>query len=80
MAITEPVDSCMLCHRELNARPEEFPQIASLAAHLEDQGETLQNDITCSACHDPHTPVIAPQTDIATQTEIPDQEQLPIED
>jgi hypothetical protein len=80
MAITEPIDSCMLCHRELNARPEEFPQITSLAVHLEDQGEALQNDMTCTACHDPHKPVITPQTDVATQTETLDQEQLHIED
>ena len=31
MAISDPVDTCMLCHQALNARPADFPQIDSFA-------------------------------------------------
>jgi hypothetical protein len=57
MAISDPIDTCMLCHEALNARPAEFPQIDSFAAHLSEQDETLQPDMSCADCHDPHVPM-----------------------
>ncbi len=57
MAISDPIDTCMVCHEGLNARPSEFPQISSFAEHLTDQGEILQPDINCLTCHDPHMPM-----------------------
>jgi len=57
MAISDPVDNCMVCHEALNARPSEFPQINSFAAHLAEQDETLQPDMSCATCHDPHMPM-----------------------
>ena len=57
MAISDVVDSCMLCHEALNARPDDFPQIPSFAAHLANQDETLLPDMNCATCHDPHAPM-----------------------
>jgi hypothetical protein len=57
MVVNDPTKSCMLCHARLNARPADFPQIESFAAHVEDQGETLQDDMNCVTCHDPHMPL-----------------------
>ena len=57
MAISDPVAICMLCHAALNARPAEFPQIASFEKHIADQEETLLPDMKCATCHDPHAPM-----------------------
>ena len=57
MAIRDSVDTCMLCHEGLNARPTDFPQISSFAAHIADQGEILMPDMNCATCHDPHAPM-----------------------
>ena len=37
MAISDPVDTCMVCHEGLNARPLAFPQISSFASYLDIQ-------------------------------------------
>ena len=57
MAISDPVDTCMVCHEGLNARPLAFPQISSFATHVTDLEETLQPDMNCATCHDPHMPM-----------------------
>jgi hypothetical protein len=57
MTINDPVDSCLVCHQALNARPSEFPQIESFSAHLTQQDETLQPGMSCADCHDPHMPM-----------------------
>ena len=57
MAISDSVETCMICHERLNARPTDFPQISSFAAHVAEQGETMLPDMNCTTCHDPHTPM-----------------------
>jgi len=57
MAVSDTVDTCMLCHATLEARPAQFPHIESLAAHTAEQGETLLPGMTCASCHDPHAPM-----------------------
>ncbi len=51
------VETCMLCHRKLNARPSTFPQIPEFGRHLADQDEQLQQGMLCVDCHDPHDPM-----------------------
>ena len=57
MAISDPINTCMVCHEALNARPSEFPQIDSFAAHLSEQDAMLEPDMSCADCHDPHMPM-----------------------
>lgn len=57
MAVGDTVDACMLCHADLHARPVQFPQIESFAAHVAQQGEELLPGMTCATCHDPHAPM-----------------------
>jgi hypothetical protein len=57
MAVSDTVDACMLCHADLSARPAQFPQIESFAAHVAQQGEELLPGMTCATCHDPHAPM-----------------------
>lgn len=57
MAIGNTTDTCLVCHVRLDARPAEFPQIDSLAAHVADQDEALLPGMTCTTCHDPHAPM-----------------------
>ncbi len=49
-------DACLVCHQRLSGRPEAFPQIASLALHLEEQKRTREGIEGCLSCHKPHKP------------------------
>jgi len=46
---------CELCHRHLEARPADFPQI-DVREHLLAAGAELTDDV-CFDCHDPHSPL-----------------------
>jgi hypothetical protein len=54
MAVPESVELCSRCHRALNARPADFPQV-NIKQHLADLDVDLENDV-CVGCHDPHSP------------------------
>lgn len=49
--------ACMLCHQQLDARPEGFPQIASLRRHMGEQDEAFNEQMTCASCHIAHEPL-----------------------
>jgi hypothetical protein len=51
------VESCMLCHRKLNARPEKSSQIVSFTQHMEEQEQEIAADTVCTDCHSPHMPL-----------------------
>ena len=50
-------EACLVCHATLQARPASFPQIASFAAHMQQQGQPLEPGMTCLDCHDAHEPM-----------------------
>ena len=55
MPVHRSQDLCLLCHRELHARPEGFPQIDP-AVHLrENDGEPGPE--ACFDCHEAHAPL-----------------------
>lgn len=54
MPVRRSRDLCELCHRWLEARPPDFPQI-NVRDHLMDNGVELTPD-ACFECHDPHSP------------------------
>jgi len=54
MPIRRSRELCELCHRHLEARPAEFPQI-DVREHLLAAGAELTDD-ACFDCHDPHSP------------------------
>lgn len=45
---------CTRCHRRLNARPADFPQV-NPRQHLADNEVELTDNV-CVECHDPHSP------------------------
>jgi hypothetical protein len=51
------VDACLLCHQQLEARPDSFPQIVEFKQHLAEQEQEFEKDMTCTDCHDPHEPM-----------------------
>ncbi len=54
MPLRRTRELCELCHRELAARPEGFPQI-DVREHLTENGGELTTD-ACFDCHNPHSP------------------------
>ena len=54
MPIRRSRDLCELCHRRLEARPSDFPQV-NVREHVIENGGELTDD-ACFACHDPHSP------------------------
>jgi hypothetical protein len=50
----DTVELCGQCHRALNARPADFPQI-NTREHLEAMDVDMEPNV-CVACHDPHSP------------------------
>jgi nitrate reductase cytochrome c-type subunit len=48
-------DWCLTCHRQLDARPESFPQIEP-ALHVEENGGDWGDEV-CLDCHAPHAPL-----------------------
>lgn len=46
---------CGRCHRELDARPEDFPQV-NIKTHPVEQGAEEASDEVCFDCHSPHDP------------------------
>ncbi len=55
MPVPQSSDFCLRCHRQLNARPEGFPQIQP-RQHVEDMGGE-PGPRACFDCHDPHSPL-----------------------
>ncbi len=55
MAVQKTRDLCLLCHRQLEARPKDFPQIQP-QQHVEKMGGTWSETV-CFDCHDPHDPM-----------------------
>ncbi len=51
---SDSVELCTGCHRMLNARPADFPQV-NARQHLEDMDVDFEPNV-CVACHDPHSP------------------------
>jgi len=45
---------CARCHRELIARPADFPQV-NIEAHVEEMGAEISDEV-CFECHSPHDP------------------------
>jgi len=54
MPIGASFELCGRCHRTLNARPADFPQI-NPRQHLADMDVEPDNNV-CVGCHDPHSP------------------------
>jgi hypothetical protein len=54
MPVRRSRELCELCHRRLEARPADFPQI-DVREHVVSSGGELTND-ACFQCHDPHSP------------------------
>jgi hypothetical protein len=50
-------DACLLCHRKLDARPKDFPQIEGLKKHILEQEQDFEDGMVCSDCHSPHEPM-----------------------
>jgi len=46
---------CGRCHRELDARPADFPQV-NIKTHPVEQGAEEATDEVCFDCHSPHDP------------------------
>ena len=55
--IDRSIESCLLCHQRLDARPPNFPQITGLEKHMEEQEQEIEEGMTCTDCHDPHEPM-----------------------
>jgi hypothetical protein len=55
MPVRRSRELCELCHRRLEARPTEFPQI-NVREHVAENGGDLTAD-ACFQCHDPHSPI-----------------------
>jgi hypothetical protein len=54
MPTLKTVDLCARCHRELDARPHDFPQVNFLE-HVQGKG-LAWSDTVCFSCHSPHSP------------------------
>ena len=54
MPIAPSLELCSRCHRQLNARPADFPQV-NVRQHVEEM-ESEFGDNVCIECHDPHSP------------------------
>ena len=48
-------EGCLYCHRKLNARPSDFPQVDQ-AEHYKFLN-VIDNKTKCIACHNPHEPI-----------------------
>jgi hypothetical protein len=55
MPVRRSRELCELCHRRLEARPADFPQI-DVREHVAENGGELSED-ACFACHNPHSPI-----------------------
>jgi hypothetical protein len=55
MPVRRSRELCELCHRRLEARPVDFPQI-DVREHVLEKGGELTPD-ACFDCHDPHSPI-----------------------
>jgi predicted CXXCH cytochrome family protein len=55
MVIHRDAELCVRCHRELEARPEGFPQVQP-RRHVEENGSEF-TPAACFDCHDPHSPL-----------------------
>ena len=55
MVIAPSLELCSRCHRRLNARPSDFPQVNPRQHVEENEGEFSDN--VCIECHDPHSPL-----------------------
>ena len=55
MPVRREATLCLECHRQLDARPDGFPQI-SPRDHVEEQGGEY-GDAVCFDCHDAHEPL-----------------------
>lgn len=55
MTVPLSLELCSRCHRHLNARPPDFPQVRP-RQHLEGAGVELTENV-CIECHDPHSPL-----------------------
>jgi hypothetical protein len=54
MPVRRSRELCELCHRHLEARPADFPQV-DVREHVTENGGELTAD-ACFQCHDPHSP------------------------
>lgn len=54
MPVRRSKELCELCHRELDARPADFPQV-NVREHVSENGGELTAD-ACLTCHEPHSP------------------------
>jgi hypothetical protein len=55
MPIAAALELCSRCHRQLNARPDGFPQVKP-RQHVADNGGDFGSNV-CVGCHDPHQPI-----------------------
>ncbi len=55
MLIAPSLELCSRCHRRLNARPADFPQVNPRQHVQENEGDYSEN--VCVECHDPHSPL-----------------------
>jgi hypothetical protein len=55
MPVRRSRELCELCHRRLEARPSDFPQV-DVREHVIENGGELTDD-ACFGCHDPHSPI-----------------------
>lgn len=55
MPVHRDIELCLLCHRELGARPHGFPQIQPKRHIEENEGEF--HDEACFDCHEAHYPL-----------------------
>jgi hypothetical protein len=55
MPLRRSRELCELCHRRLEARPGDFPQV-DVREHVIENGGELTDD-ACFGCHDPHSPI-----------------------
>ena len=46
---------CARCHSEMNARPDDFPQV-NIHIHPVDMGADEDTEEVCFECHSPHDP------------------------
>ena len=55
MPMLKSRELCLRCHRELDARPDDFPQIQA-RQHVDDNGGDWDEEV-CFQCHAPHAPL-----------------------
>jgi len=50
------IEGCLVCHGQVEGRPESVKQVKSLSQHVQEKGKELQEGQLCVACHDGHDP------------------------